>query len=70
MINSRAEMEVKKMDYQIGDKIRIIKMFEEPEYDEKVGIIEHIDDAGQIHGTWGGCALIPNIDKFEVIEGS
>lgn len=58
------------MDYQIGDKIRIIKMFEEPEYDEKVGIIEHIDDAGQIHGTWGGCALIPNIDKFEVIEGS
>lgn len=70
MINSRAEMEVKKMDYQIGDKIRIIKMFEEPEYDGKVGIIEHIDDAGQIHGTWGGCALIPNIDKFEVIEGS
>lgn len=55
------------MDYKIGDKIKIIKMFEEPEYDGKVGIIEAIDDAGQIHGTWGGCALIPNIDEFEVI---
>ena len=58
------------MDYKIGDKIKIIKMFEEPEYDGKVGIIEFIDDAGQIHGTWGGCALIPNIEEFEVIEGS
>jgi hypothetical protein len=23
---------------------------------------------GQLHGSWGGCAIIPNADDFEVIE--
>lgn len=53
---------------KIGDKIRIIKMDGEPQYDGKEGIVDLIDDAGQIHGTWGGCALIPDVDKFEVIN--
>ena len=27
----------------------------------------HIDDdAGQIHGTWGGCAIVPTIDLFVI----
>ena len=34
----------------------------------KEGIVERVDDIGQIHGTWGGCALIPEIDTFEVIQ--
>jgi hypothetical protein len=24
--------------------------------------------AGQIHGTWGGCALIPQIDPFVILN--
>ncbi len=32
----------------------------------KEGTVTWIDDAGQIHGTWGGLALIPGTDKFEV----
>lgn len=36
-----------------GDKIRIISIKDEPNYDGRVGIVELIDDAGQIHGTWG-----------------
>ena len=51
-----------------GDKIRIIRMDGEPQYDGKTGTITHIDDAGQIHGTWGGCALIPGVDEYEVID--
>lgn len=51
-----------------GDKIKIIEMSGEPEYSGKEGIITHIDSIGQIHGTWGGCALIPTTDKFTVIE--
>lgn len=56
------------MDVKIGDKIKIIHMDGEPQYTGKEGIVDHIDDAGQIHTTAGGCALIPGIDIFEIIE--
>ena len=56
------------MKTQIGNKIRIIYMDGEPQYWGKEGIVKKIDDAGQIHGSWGGCALIPGVDSFEVIE--
>jgi hypothetical protein len=29
--------------------------------------VEFIDSVGQIHGTWGGCALQPEHDVFEVV---
>ncbi len=54
--------------YKIGDKIKIISMNGEPQYSGKVGVIEHIDDIGQLHGSWGGCALIPGVDEFEKID--
>ena len=53
-----------------GEKIRIIRMEGEPEYAGRTGIVKHIDDAGQIHGTWGGCALIPDTDEYEIISVS
>lgn len=56
------------MSIKIGSKIRIIKMCGEPQYTCKEGFVTHIDDAGQIHGTWGGCAIIPETDSYEVIE--
>ena len=55
-------------DVKIGDKIRIIEMKDEPHYSRREGVVKHIDDAGQIHGTWGGCALIPGLDKYIVIK--
>ena len=55
------------MKIKVGDKIRIINMEGEPQYTGKEGTVEYIDDAGQIHGTWGGCALIPDEDEFEII---
>ena len=53
---------------KVGNKIRIVLMNDEPSYSGKIGIVEHIDDIGQIHGSWGGCALIPGVDQFEVVE--
>lgn len=53
---------------KVGDKIKTFFMDGEPSYSEKVGIVKYIDDIGQIHGTWGGCALIPGVDRFEVVE--
>ena len=37
---------------QVGDKIKIIKMDGEPEYQGKTGEILLIDAMGQLHGTW------------------
>ena len=54
--------------YQIGDRIKITLMVGEPEYEGKEGIIEYIDSIGQIHGSWGGCAIIPGIDEFTIID--
>lgn len=56
------------MKVKVGDRIRIIEMKNEPQYNGKDGIVEHIDDIGQIHGSWGGCALIPGVDKFEEVK--
>ena len=53
---------------KIGDTIKIVKMKGEPQYTDCEGVVTHIDDAGQIHGTWGGCALIPEIDNFIIVK--
>ena len=53
---------------KIGDTIKIIKMEGEPQYTNREGIVTHIDDSGQIHGTRGGCALIPEIDTFVILN--
>ena len=53
---------------KVGDKIKIIFMNGEPSYSGKIGIVEYIDDIGQIHGCWGVCALIPGVNQFEVVD--
>lgn len=51
--------------FKVGDKIRIVEMIGEPQYNGKSGTIEHIDDMGQLHGTWGGLAVHADEDKIE-----
>ena len=53
---------------KVGDEIEIIFMNGEPQYRNKKGIVLYIDDYGQLHGTWGGCALIPGIDIFTKVS--
>ena len=54
-------------EIHIGDTIKIIHMNGEPQYKGREGVVTHIDDAGQIHGTWGGCAIIPEIDTYIIL---
>ncbi len=59
------------MKAKVGDKIRIIKMCDDLsgiEYEGREGVIEYIDSIGQLHGTWGGLAIIPCVDFFEIIN--
>ena len=51
----------------IGKTDLIKSMDGEPSYSGRTGKIEFIDDAGQFHGTWGGCALVPGVDEFAVV---
>ena len=51
-----------------GDTIRIVEMVGEPRYTGKIGTVELVDDLGQIHGTWGGCAIQPERDTFEILQ--
>ena len=53
---------------KVGQKIRIICMEGEPHYTGREGVISHIDDMGQLHGTWGGLAVVPETDSYEVIQ--
>lgn len=58
-------------DVKEGDKIRIIHLEgEDNSYDGKEGTVERIDSIGQLHGTWGGLAIIPGVDDFEIISES
>lgn len=53
----------------IGKTIKILEMSGEPQYTGKTGVVLDIDDAGQIHGTWGGCALCEDYgDKFQILN--
>ena len=29
-------------------------------YVNRVGVVEYVDDMGQLHGTWGGLAALPH----------
>lgn len=53
--------------YQVGDTIEILYMNGEPGYTGRTGTIRTIDDMGQLHGSWGGLAVIPGEDSFRVI---
>ena len=53
---------------EIGDVIRIDYMEGESDYWGRTGTVEFIDDMGQIHGDWGGCAVLPDLDSFTIIK--
>lgn len=57
------------MNVKVGDEIRIYHLKgEDSHYDGVTGVVEHIDSLGQLHGTWGGLAVIPEEDDFEVLK--
>ena len=56
-----------KLEVKPGDIIHIYHMFGEPEYTDREGVVRSIDDMDQIHGSWGGLALLFD-DDWEIIE--
>lgn len=56
------------MENVVGRRIRIKYMAGEPSYSGREGKIEMVDDIGQLHGTWGGLAVMPGEDKFVFLD--
>lgn len=70
-------MENKKAKAKVGDKIVIKCLTADPnngtvdprafDYIGKTGVVESINDLGDISGTWGSLSLLPT-DDYEVLE--
>ena len=56
------------MNVKIGDRIKVIYMDGEPNMTGAEGTVRLIDDMKQIHCKEFGLAVIPDVDKFEVIN--
>lgn len=57
---------------KIGDKIVIKHLTVDPratEYVGKTGIVESINELGDIAGTWGSLSLLPEDDYEVLAEG-
>lgn len=52
----------------LGRRLRIDEMLGEPKFTGKIGTVTSVDDIGQLHGTWGGCALVPGTDAFTFLD--
>ena len=64
---SRARVQKLRSKFTKGSKIRCIRMVDEPRMTGADGIIDYVDDAGQVHVNWGGgssLALNPEIDDY------
>lgn len=63
---SRARVQELRSKFTKGSKIRCIRMVGEPRMTGANGIIDYVDDAGQVHVNWGGSslALNPEIDDY------
>lgn len=67
MIRSISEEEKKYLsDKYLGKRIKIISS-QETRIIGKEGVVDHIDDIGQIHGSWGCAVSLHYGDVFEIV---
>ena len=60
-----------KDNVKVGSVVKILELRDEPIMsllNKDSGTVTYIDDAGQIHGTWSGLAIIPEVDSFLVLK--
>ena len=59
-----------KENTKVGTLVQIVQLKDEPVAPlyGRTGIVEFIDDAGQIHGTWGSLAILPDVDNWLVLK--
>lgn len=69
MINNMVKNVEKIKKTYLGKKVKINHLEgEDGRYDGKVGTVCYVDSMGNLHGTWGGLAIIVDCDNFEVLD--
>ena len=53
---------------KLGDCICIDYMDGEPQMEGRTGIVKSVDYVGDLHGTCGGLAVIPEVDRFHIVS--
>ena len=56
------------MQLQVGQKIKILDMYSNTSYNNRVGIITRFGEQGELYGTWGREPLLPNVDLYILVE--
>ena len=56
------------MNLKIGQKIKILDMYNNDSYNNRVGTITGVGELGELYGTWGREPLLPNVDLYILIE--
>ena len=56
------------MELKVGQKIKILDMYNNDSYNNRVGIIIGFGKLGEVYGTWGREPLLPNVDLFVLVE--
>ena len=56
------------MNLKIGQKIKILDMYSNTSYNNRVGTITGVGELGELYGTWGKEPLLPNVDLFILVE--
>lgn len=68
----KTELITEKGIIHIGTRIRIIHLnngsssIDDSDYDGREGVVKIIDSMNQMHGTWGGLAVLET-DEFEIL---
>lgn len=71
-IMDKEEVKEIREKYPKGAIVRLIHMDDHihPVPDGTIGVVDYVDDAGQIHMRWetgSGLALVPDVDEFKRI---
>ena len=56
------------MELKVGQKIKILDMYNDTSYNNRVGTITGFGELGELYGTWGKLPLLPNVDLYILVE--
>lgn len=54
-------------DQYVGKQVEVTILDPYRPIINKVGVVQFVDDIGQLHGTWGGLAADPTEDDIKII---
>ena len=56
------------MNLKVGQKIKILDMYSDTSYNNRVGIITGVGEIGELYGNWRKEPLLPNVDLYILVE--